>query len=209
MMPSALQAIDLSFSRSDRVLFKNLSFELAAGHILQVEGPNGCGKTTLLRTLSSLLTPDSGEIHWQGQRIDKNRDEFLATIIFIGHAPALKDDLNPLENLNFLGNLQGCHEEVSPQEALSKLSLGDYGDIPVRALSAGQRRRVALARLFITKAKLWILDEPFTSLDTQGQRLLESLLVTHINKDGMLIITSHQPLSLENVSVTSLDLGHG
>jgi heme exporter protein A len=181
--------------RHDRTLFDALSFTLNDGEILQVEGANGSGKTSLLRMLCGLVQPDEGMILWDGADIGEDRAEFLTEALYIGHAHGVKEELTPRENLRFAQAL-GPAGHTSTEAALARVGLYGYEDVPARMLSAGQRRRVALARLLVRAARLWVLDEPFTALDRVGRELVETLLAAHIERGGLAVLTTHQPHAL-------------
>lgn len=184
---SHLQAV-----RDDRVLFSDLSFTLQAGEIVQVVGANGTGKTTLLNGLMGLASFDHGDICWAGESISDNPLLFKQNTSFIGHLLGLKALLTPVENLQFLTQLRSQSVPLSKIEAaLAKVGLAGYEDVPVASLSAGQKRRVALARLFIERATLWVLDEPFTAIDQAGVVALEGWLAEHAQQGGMVLLTTH------------------
>ncbi len=203
----SLTAERLACLRQDRRLFQDLSFGIESGGIVQVAGANGSGKTTLLRMLCGLLPPESGEIRWCGRDIHRERSDYLADLLYIGHAPGIKNELTAVENLRFLCALHPTETGVDPADALAQLGLYGFEEVPVRTLSAGQRRRVALARLLFSRAPLWILDEPFTALDVDGQALIHRLLEQHSRAGGLSIITTHQPLALEGCAVQRVELG--
>jgi heme exporter protein A len=184
----------LSCERDERVLFSHLNFEVHPGEILQLEGPNGVGKTSLMRLLAGLLPHAEGEVLWQGKPIQDQQEEFLQSMLFIGHLAGIKADLTPLENLSWYAALEGLQDEVLLEQALRQVGLQGYEDHPCQHLSAGQKRRVALARLLFTQRPLWLLDEPFTALDKDGVIAMESLLVSHANQGGAVILTSHHAL---------------
>jgi heme exporter protein A len=192
-----LSATHLACSRGERLLFKDLSLVLAAGQWLQVTGTNGAGKTTLLRTLVGLAAPEHGEVCWGGLPIAQNADEFQRALLYIGHHAAVKDELTPLENLH-LGNELDGHplSQADALSALQRIGLQGRGSLPTRCLSAGQKRRVLLARLLVRPATLWVLDEPFAALDTHAVKLVGELIQAHLAGGGMAILTSHQPVPL-------------
>jgi heme exporter protein A len=192
----SLESADLECIRSDRTLFKGLSFTLRNGEILQVEGPNGSGKTSLLRVLCGLTLPTRGDVRWCGEDIQKTRQAFLAQVVYVGHAHGVKEELTALENLRMASALGRPRPGTSLEEALVKLGLYGFEDVPARTLSAGQRRRVALARLLVCDAWLWVLDEPFTALDRTGIKAMEALLETHTARGGMVVLTTHQTINL-------------
>lgn len=192
-----LAAYDLFCLRDQRFLFKQLELTLAKGESLHIMGANGAGKTSLLRILCGLLSPYQGVIHWRGEDIQNCPSEYHQHLLYIGHTPGLKDELTALQNLSFYGALDGTKPVRSALlAALQQVGLEYYEDLPVRHLSAGQKRRVALARLWLSQAKLWILDEPFTALDRAGISHLEQHLAQHCDQGGSLILTSHQQVNL-------------
>lgn len=201
-----LQVEKLTISRGERVLATDLDFQVRPGEALVAEGPNGSGKTTLLRTLATLSPPSSGSIYWQGQPISEVTEVYRSVLLFLGHNPAIKLDLTPTENLNVYVRLDGAVAE--PLLALERMGISRYAATVCRHLSAGQLRRVALARLVLTAAPLWILDEPFTALDRQTIDGLSSLLEDHLADGGSAIITTHQHLSLGQATVSRLALGN-
>ncbi len=194
-----LVAEKLSFERDDRLLFVGLDIHLANGEILQVSGANGAGKTTLLRILTRSLSPSTGRVLWRGQPLNSQAAQYAADMLYLGHQPGIKQALSPRENLLWLSRLQPCKADVSVAEALSYAGLRGYEDVPCYSLSAGQLRRVALARLHLTAATLWILDEPFTAIDKNGIAGLELVLQQHIDNGGAVILTSHQDIGLPHV----------
>jgi heme exporter protein A len=201
-----LEAVNLECVRGQRRLFHGLSFDLADGHMLWVLGPNGSGKTSLLRLLCGLLRPEAGTVRWNGEQVRSSRDSFYASLLYLGHAPAVKDDLSARENLSFGLGQSGV--AVSRQEvdaALSEFGLADREELPCRALSQGQKRRVALARLTLGADRpLWILDEPFTALDAQAIGLVQSHLVQHLTRGGSVVLTSHQEVDFGALPVKRL-----
>lgn len=183
-----LEARRLAFSRNDEPIFGPLDFRLYAGDVVLIEGDNGAGKTTLLRVLSGLLEAD-GEILLNGEPL---RLAALAhQVALLGHQPGLKTDLTPLENLRFAIGVSGLLPGVSPRLALASVGLEGYEDVPARQLSAGQKKRVALARLLLVPAALWLLDEPYANLDRGGIDLVNRLLDTHARRGGAALVTSH------------------
>ena len=187
----------LQCSRGDIALFEGLSFKLIPGQLMWLEGRNGSGKTTLLRTLCGLFLYDKGRIEWQGESTVSNMDTYRQNLLYLGHQNALKHDLNPVENLQTLSRLAGKSvSEEQTDEALQLFGLAGYEETPVRKLSQGQQRRVALSRLLLSDALLWILDEPFVALDVAAVELLQSILVKHVEQGGMVILTTHQALPI-------------
>lgn len=192
-LPSAQLIVDkIACERDDRRLFSDLSFSLSSGQVLLLEGSNGSGKTSLLRILCGFREPDEGALFWCNQPIAES--DFLAQMAYVGHADGLKKELTVFENLQFalaLGQASG----IGIEQALARVKMAGYDDNRVQTLSAGQKRRVSLARLLITRSVLWILDEPLTALDKSGIDLVEQLIAAHAANGGMVILTSHQDLT--------------
>jgi len=184
-----LEARALSFQRQDEPVFAPLDFELHAGELALVEGDNGSGKTTLLRMLAGLLHVGEGDLHWRGEPLQ--RDRCASEILFLGHQLGLKADLSPRENLQIAGGLHGCRDGASATAVLAEIGLRGYEDEPVRRLSAGQKKRAALARLLLLPATLWLLDEPYANLDRSGIALVNQLLETHLAQGGAAMVSSH------------------
>ena len=201
-----LTADRLSCVRDDRALFRDLSFGVGPGEVLQVDGRNGSGKTSLLLILCGLTSPSAGEVLWGGQPIERVRSDFLLDLAYLGHSPGVKLDLTPTENLRMARALKRSRDEIGLEEALERVGLVGFEDVPVRSLSAGQGRRVALARLLITRARVWILDEPFTAIDRRGVAAVEALIAEHTQEGGMAVLTSHHPVRLPGCQVNSLHL---
>lgn len=203
---SQLAASGLRCVRGDRELFTDLSLSLQAGELLQIHGANGSGKTTLLRILCGLSLPDAGDIYWQGVSLAENRQRFLQNLHYLGHSTGIKLELSPLENLAFAAALNGAASRIRLQHALERVELFGFENEPARTLSAGQCRRIGLARLLISPAHAWILDEPFTALDKSGVRILESLLHEHLENGGIVILASHSPVNLHERYIKDLHL---
>ena len=198
-----LEAKNLTCIRDERVLFEQLSFNVERGDIVQIEGPNGAGKTSLLRLLSGLSRAESGDILWEGTPIAAQRDIWHRQMIYLGHLPGIKGVLSALENLRFF------HPACSHQQifhALEEVELTGYEDAPVSQLSAGQQRRVALARLWLTEAPLWILDEPLTAIDKAGVEKIMSQFSVHARQGGSVILTTHQDLPSREIPVRKIRL---
>ncbi len=202
-----LEVSNLACSRGDHLLFSDLNFSLSAGELLQVQGANGSGKTSLLRTLCGFMMPVAGEIRWRGQDIRELGDTFYAEMIYLGHLNAIKDELNALENLRISAGLAGCKaDDKQVIAALRRMGLRGRETLPVKVLSQGQRRRVALARLLLSNASLWILDEPLAALDVGAVGLMQELIGEHLVSNGMVIYTTHQPLEVVGVATRCLAL---
>ena len=194
----------LTFERDDWPLFSDLSGAINTGEILQITGANGCGKTTLLHILATIQPFNTGTLRWLGENLKYCRQQYLAALAFIGHKPGLKLSLTPRENLEWLSRLQPLTRCTSG-EALARIGLGGFEDVPCYTLSAGQLRRAALATLCMTEARLWLLDEPLTALDVEGIANLETLLLAHVEKGGAVVLSSHQALANPAVRTLALD----
>lgn len=201
-----LAATGLACFRGDRLLFEDLNLRVHGGQALQVRGPNGSGKTTLLRILCSLTRPEKGAIHWRGRTVGPRDPDYLRELRYVGHADGVKLVLTPRENLRIAMALETRVDEAALEGALADVALGDFMDVPCRTLSAGQRRRVALARLVLGGPRLWLLDEPFTSLDVDGGDIVRRLIAQHLDGGGCAVLTSHQPVGLDAARTASIDL---
>ncbi len=203
MTSSLLQALDVSCERGGRQLFQPVRFELHAGAALHLEGDNGAGKTTLLRALSGLSPLSQGKVLWRGLPTQEVGSEFKRELLYLGHALGLKDELTALENVQINAAMAG--QTINHEKALQALAtqgLKSRAHLPLRVLSQGQKRRVALARLQVARAKLWLLDEPFVALDTDAVKALQLLLQQHVAQGGALVFTSHQAVDLGAVVQT-------
>lgn len=201
-----LETRELTILRGDEPLFENVNLTLDAGDVLRVEGANGSGKTTLLRAVCGLIQADEGDIFWKGSRLPKNRSSFLEQTLFLGHKPGIKNELNAIENLQAYLSIGEASTGQSIEWALGKMEISHRQHLPCGVLSAGQRRRVALARLLLEKASLWVLDEPLTSLDQSGRELVTSMVEHHANAGGAVLYSTHQSLGLKNLNSVSLRL---
>jgi heme exporter protein A len=203
-----LEVINLECQRGDCRLFSGLGLTLKQGELLYLQGQNGSGKTTLLRTICGLIQPTEGEVHWDGESIHSLREEFSRDVLYLGHLNGIKDDLTGLENLQISSRLDGVPiSSEQAWDALEQMGLKGREDLPVKVLSQGQKRRVALARLLVNRCRLWVLDEPFTALDTAALELLQRVIQGHVESGGMVILTTHQEVSLTSGQVKRLQLG--
>lgn len=193
---TGLEVKQLYSDRDDRVLFADLCFQLSAGELVQIAGPNGSGKTSLLRILAGLSSRYEGEVLWHGKSLLKHRHEYLQELLYIGHGAGIKAVLSPLENLRWSCALRGLNNNDDKiLSALAKVGLSGFEEQACHSLSAGQQRRVNLARLFCIPASLWILDEPFTAIDQRGVTEIERWLSEFVSEDGAVLLTTHHRLS--------------
>jgi heme exporter protein A len=197
---------DIHVWRGDRHVLKGVSLRLGPGELLHVAGPNGAGKSTLLRVVCGLLRPEQGRVRWAGVAIADDPAAYQAALAYASHEPALKADFTALENLRFAVGLKRRVTDVELQAALAEAGVAACAELPARVLSAGQRRRVALARVLAVQAALWLLDEPYTNLDASGAELLSRLLERHLDGGGSALIVAHQTLVLAR-PVRRLELG--
>lgn len=203
MNTKKLEARNLSCIRDERVLFSGLNFRLSSGQVLLIEGRNGAGKTSLLRILTGFRKPDEGDLFWNNELIDDTQ-EFYQDTAYIGHNNGLKDTLTAEENLRYAQAL--AISTLTIDDAMEQVGLNGYQETLVRFMSAGQRRRLALARLLCTHKPLWILDEPFTSLDRASIKLFEKFIETHANQGGLVIMTSHHDTSIPHTLLQKIHL---
>lgn len=203
-----LEARNLTCQRGDRVLFSGLNLSLSPGELLQVAGPNGSGKTSLLKILCGISSPIEGDILWAGKNTRKQGETFRENLLYIGHHNAVKEDLSALENLRIAATLAGEPlTEAQALDALDRIGLRGREYLPAKVLSQGQKRRVTLARLLVSRAPLWILDEPLTALDVKAIDLIQSRLAEHLAAQGMVVLTTHQALDVPGIAPRRLDLG--
>jgi heme exporter protein A len=202
-----LEVINLTCVRGTRRLFKELNFSAAEGELVELRGPNGSGKTSLLRILCGLAAPAAGEVRWRGRNIRKLGEEYFASVAYLGHQNGVKDELTALENLRVLSAVSGRPLGRSDAgEFLARVGLTSQQNLPARVLSAGQRRRLGMTRLLASRAKLWILDEVLTSLDDSAMNLSRSFITEHLRNDGMAIVATHQDLNLDAPKIQQLRL---
>jgi heme exporter protein A len=205
-----LTAVDLTLWRGPHCLFEDLSLGVEPGSAAVVRGPNGSGKTTLLRVLCGLTRPESGQVYWGGENIESHRHEYGAQLAYFGHAKGLKADLTVEQNLSFFTRLNGGESRDNGGRTrvsvLQSLDLYHCADLELRYLSAGQQRRAALARLLMSGARLWIMDEPFANLDDAGRAFVEACVVDRLDRGGMAVIAAHHDLNLGNLPVQAVEL---
>ncbi len=201
-----LEVVDLSIERDNKRIFQNLTFSLQSHQVVHVIGGNGSGKTTLLRALSTLLSAETGQIIFQSRPIGEDLLDYLRNFAYVGHENGLKGELTPLENLRFEQSLGAGKSSVSLLELLRKLNISHCSNVPCRYLSAGQKRLVALTRLLVSDAKLWLLDEPLTGLDTDARKLFTAMLAEHLDAGGAAVVTSHQKFDWKTIEVVQVQL---
>jgi heme exporter protein A len=195
-MSNALCVEKVHVWRGDRHVLQGVSAQIQPHELLHISGPNGAGKTTLLRVVSGLLRPEQGSVTWLGQSIAASRTSYQAALAYASHEPALKADLTALENLRFAVGLKRRVTAHELRAALARTGVGGCADLPARVLSAGQRRRVAMARVLAMSATVWLLDEPYANLDAAGQELVSELLQTHVLGGGMAMVVAHHELKV-------------
>ena len=193
----------VSYSRNDVPVVCGVSLSVGDGAALLLEGPNGSGKSTMIGLICGLLRPDEGRISWDGKSIHASDSGYRGSFTHVGHKYGLKADLTAEQNLAVHVGLFGGRPEVSPREAIERVGLADEADARCSRLSAGQLRRVSLARLLLCRMRLWLLDEPFANLDEDGAGLLRSLLAEHLDRKGMAVVSTHRPLRLDGLAVAS------
>jgi len=202
-----LEAINVTCVRGTRRLFKDLNFAVARGELIELRGPNGSGKTSLLRILCGLATPAAGHVLWDGTNIRSLGEEYSASVAYLGHQNAVKDELTAIENLRISSGVAGhALDKGEAQRVLAQVGLTQQQNLPARVLSAGQRRRLAMTRLLTANATLWILDEVLTSLDQAAMGLSRDFMTEHLKNGGAAIVATHQDLNLTASSVKRLQL---
>lgn len=195
-MAGALSGHGLTLIRGERCLFHELSFALQGGELLMVEGPNGSGKTSLLRVIAGLIDPGEGLVRWNNEDVKRNRQAFHSRLAWMGHRPGFKGDLTLIENLRFEAGLKAMAMSAAEGQ-LERLGIARLVHLPFRSLSAGQQRRVALARMVLSEAPLWLMDEPFTNLDTAGEQVVIQVLEEHLREGGLCVMASHRQFELQ------------
>ncbi len=194
-MTARLSADGLTLFRGERLLFQGLSFALNPGELLLLEGQNGSGKTSLMRAIAGLIEFEDGDVMWDGRPVRLNRPSFYGSLVWMQHRVGFKADLTLVENLRFESHLRAQSDEDFDQ-VLDRLSIARLKRLPIRSLSAGQQRRVALARMLLSKVPLWLMDEPFTNLDRQGRQLVMDVTTEHLDRGGMCIMAAHQDVDI-------------
>jgi len=201
-----LDVINIECTRGDRSLFCAVTFSVRPGQLLHITGRNGAGKTTLLRTICGLTRPARGEIRWGSESIRKLGDEYFRALAFVGHNNGIQGELTCVENLRAASELHRPVDDESITEAMAQIGLAAYIHMPAKVLSQGQKRRLALARLLLLDKKLWVLDEPFSALDTDSVTNMDRIIGNHIDAKGMVILTSHQTLTVSAATVNRVEL---
>ncbi len=201
-----LEAVDLECVRGDRPLFSHLSFRLKPGELMHVTGVNGSGKTTLLRTLCGLTYAATGSVLWNSSTIQELGDDYRSQLAYVGHSNGIQGELTAEENLRAAACLGTVADTTRIQETLERLGLAPYRHFPSKVLSQGQKRRLGLARLAILRKPLWILDEPLSALDVNSVALMTEILLEHLARDGMIVMTSHQEIGVETKTILQLQL---
>lgn len=199
-----LEFKDFYCERDGEALFSPLNFSLSTGDVVQILGPNGAGKTTFLRAMCGLFSDWHGRMIWHQEELRHPDFDMKSQLLYLGHQPGVKQALTAKENLQWYFGMLGLPFPGHLLEALAKVGLSGYEDVPCFQMSAGQHRRVALARLYVTSASVWVLDEPFTAIDKRGVKNLETLIRSHASNGGLVILTTHQPLSIEGVTPIEL-----
>jgi heme exporter protein A len=199
---SKLKVTNLSCQKGYNLLFENLSFEINSGEVMRISGPNGSGKTSLLRLLAGLSTYDSGSINYDAFNL--NSEEYKLDFLYIGHLTTLSPELSCIENLNYISLLGNKNSELDFFNALEKVGLEKFENELVGTLSAGQKKRIALSNLFISQSKVWLLDEPFSALDSKAIKIFESRIDEHCNDGGICLLTTHQKCNINNLREISL-----
>ena len=195
-MTTTLSGRDLAIIRGERCLFQGLSFELNRGEMLLLEGQNGSGKTSLMRAIAGMLSLESGEVYWNDEPIQQQRQAFHGSLVWLAHRTGLKSDLTVLENLRFERSLR-AQSDAEHDIVFERLGISRLKKLPLRSLSAGQQRRVALARMLLADVPLWLMDEPFTNLDREGRELVMKLADEHLERGGLCVMAAHQDVEID------------
>ena len=199
---------NLECIRQNNMLFRGLNFSIKDGDLLQINGANGSGKSSLLQICSGLIEPTAGEILWENKNINKYRYEFQSNILYLGHSNAIKAALTVEENMRIIHSLTGEKANIDYSEILNTMGMTGMNEILVSRLSAGQKRRVGLTRLHMAKSKLWFLDEPFNALDKKGKKIIENIVINHCNDGGIVLFTTHQKMEINNYPLQNIHLGN-
>ena len=199
---------NLECIRQNNMLFRGLNFSIKDGDLLQINGANGSGKSSLLQICSGLIEPTAGEILWENKNINKYRYEFQSNILYLGHSNAIKAALTVEENMRIIHSLTGEKSNIDYSEILNTMGMIGMNEILVSRLSAGQKRRVGLTRLHMAKSKLWFLDEPFNALDKKGKKIIENIVINHCNDGGIVLFTTHQKMEINNYPLQNIHLGN-
>ena len=199
---------NLECIRQNNMLFRGLNFSIKDGDLLQINGANGSGKSSLLQICSGLIEPTAGEILWENKNINKYRYEFQSNILYLGHSNAIKAALTVEENMRIIHSLTGEKANIDYSEILNTIGMTGMNEILVSRLSAGQKRRVGLTRLHMAKSKLWFLDEPFNALDKKGKKIIENIVINHCNDGGIVLFTTHQKMEINNYPLQNIHLGN-
>lgn len=202
------KVIQLECIRRDNILFQGLNFSLEDGGLLQIDGVNGSGKSSLLQMCCGLIQVAEGEITWNGENIINCRYQFQSEISYFGHSNGVKAGLTAKENMTVMHALAGISSNIDYSSILEKIGLAGMEDVLSSRLSAGQKRRLGLARLFMSKAKLWLLDEPFNALDKQGKIIIEQMIVEHCSAGGMVVFATHQTMEIADYPLQHIHLGN-
>lgn len=202
--PAGLEVQGVHLWRGERHVLKGIHLEARPGTLWHVRGPNGAGKTSLLRVIAGFLWPEEGTVRWRGRPTHGARDDVAADLAYLGHEPALKPDLSARENVSYLVGLRRRVTNDELDIAFTRLGIAPHADRPTRMLSAGQKRRAAMARVMLGGASLWLLDEPFTNLDATGVELFAGLMAEHAGAGGVVLATTHQPIPARDVSTLEL-----
>ncbi len=192
--------------RDDRILFDDFSFDATDGEIIQIKGANGCGKTSLLKILSGLLLPQQGNVLWNGEAIAQQKIRYYQSLLYIGHENGIKSELTVVENLEIFAALNPVSAAITIEAAVDQVGLSGFEEVYVSRLSAGQKRRVAMAKLYLSQTSLWLLDEPFAAIDYQGVEMIEQFFLKQVAQSGMVIFTSHQALAIPDLPVRVISL---